>query len=99
MINIAKEYRRLARLLQSAYVSEIARQDLIDTGLMIKTFTVRAINLKRFPKFEIDAVDYFVYVDGNFKVTDNVLRGALYKKFEKGLEDLQVKILLEKLEK
>tara|TARA_R110002050_G_scaffold74369_1_gene159571 strand:- start:174 stop:467 length:294 start_codon:yes stop_codon:yes gene_type:complete len=97
MINKAKEYRKLSRLLQSAYVKEIARQDLIDTGLMINTFTVTAVNLKRYPKFDISTVDYFVYVDGNFKVTDNVLRGSLYRKFEQALEDLQLQILIEKI--
>ena len=53
--------------------TEIRRQDLIDTGRLVRSIEVRAVMRSNDIIMDILAEDYFVFVDARYDVMNNVI--------------------------
>ena len=84
---LSRDLRRLSDVLTKLFQDEIERQDLIDTGLMLKTTRAFIVKEANGFSFKVESTDYFPYVDDKFNVTQNVLRSNGYQKF---LEDIAI---------
>lgn len=72
--------RSLSNTLTRLVKQEIIRQDLIDTGRMLRTIEIVADNGPGLDfSINVYAEDYFVYVDGNYKVMDNVVNSKAWE--------------------
>lgn len=85
MANFESELRQdlslLSNMLTEMFKDEIIRQDLIDTGLMLRTTRAVVIYQPTGFTFRIESTDYFEYVDARFDITENVLRSERYQEF------------------
>lgn len=72
---------RVATGLTQLLKDEIKRQDLIDTGRMLRE-TASKVSVKSDGNFTIAvrSTSYYKYVDGKFKVTDNAFKGPKFQK-------------------
>jgi len=87
---------RIATQLTELLKDEIKKQDLIDTGRMLRETAAKVkVNSDGNFNISIKSTTYYKYVDGNFKVTANAFRGAKYNKI---LDNLQT-IVAEAVEK
>ena len=77
---------------------EITRQDLIDTGNMIRSIkTTAKVSSNNFT-FSVEAVDYFKYIDGDYNIVSNVMKGGGYTLVEGLIQELYVDALENSLE-
>jgi len=68
---------------------QITRQGLVRTGTMRDSIDVRSRNSRRGILIDILAVDYFVYVSGNYGVMDQVMASSAWDNaIEQATEDL-----------
>lgn len=77
---------RVATALTKLLKDEIKKQDLIDTGRMLRE-TAAKITVKKSGDFTISvrSTSYYKFVDGRFNVTDNAFSGS---KFDKVMDRL-----------
>lgn len=94
-----KKVGRIATGLTKLLKDEIKRQDLIDTGRMLRETATKIKASANDCSFSISirSTPYYKFVDGNFKVTDNAFKGAKYNKLIKQMEDLMGDCLESKL--
>ena len=61
--------------------AEIRKQDLIKTGNMLRSIKSK-VTIKNSNEIDIDvsAVDYFIYVNGNFDVTEKAFNSPAFRK-------------------
>ena len=83
---------KLAKILENLIKAEIKKQDLIDTGALYKSISVRSKG-DGF-SFDIEAEDYFEFVDNKFKVTEKVFNS---KQWEQAVEEAVYDLINEKL--
>lgn len=75
-----REFRKLARRIEKIIKDEIRRQDLIQTGNMLRSIQCKVSEgSMQQMDVNIDAVDYFKYVNGNFNVVRNAFNTAEYQ--------------------
>lgn len=67
------------------FKAEIKRQKLIKTGRMYATTICKLINKRDGLAFEVRSTEYFVFVDGNYKITKNVMKSQGWKTLQKQL--------------
>lgn len=65
---------KLAKQLERLIKDEITSQDLVDTGRMRDSILVLVFYSDNEITFQVEAVDYFVYVSGIYGVMENVER-------------------------
>jgi len=84
-IALVKEAEALTKLLKD----EIRRQDLIDTGRMLRE-TAANIDVTHTNEISIKVISttYYKYVDGRFKITKNALKGPKFEKIVKKMNDM-----------
>lgn len=72
---------RVATGLTKLLKDEIKRQDLIDTGKMLRE-TASKVKVDSNGEFVISVIStsYYKYVDGRFNVTDNAFKGPKFNK-------------------
>ena len=75
-----RAYREFARRIEKIIKDEIRRQDLIKTGKMIGSIKCKvSMGSMQQMNVDIDAVDYFKYVNGNFNVLRNSFNSSKYQ--------------------
>tara|TARA_R110000744_G_scaffold126526_3_gene232906 strand:+ start:4834 stop:5124 length:291 start_codon:yes stop_codon:yes gene_type:complete len=79
--------RRITKIIQN----EIRRQDLIDTGNLLRSIKTKVTNSRGKMKVDVTGIDYLKYVDGNFDILGKVKRGRAYKEVEKDFNELNKK--------
>jgi hypothetical protein len=87
--------RSLSNTLTRLVKQEIIRQDLIDTGRMLRTIEIFAEDGPGLDfSISVSAEDYFVYVDGNYNVMENVVNSKPWEDaIEKAIDEkIQLKL-------
>jgi enamine deaminase RidA (YjgF/YER057c/UK114 family) len=89
-VNEAQILADLDAILTRLIKDQIILQDLIDTGAMLNSIDVRSRTSRRGILIDILAVDYFVYVSGNYGVMDQVMRNSAW---DNAIEDATTALL------
>ena len=78
-----RETREIERDLTRVLQKQIEKQGHVDTGLMVRTIRVKVRpNRQGRMIVDINAVDYWKYVNGNFDIFENAQRTRAWKKTE-----------------
>lgn len=77
---------------------EIRRQDLIDTGLMLRSVETKITPSGSNLEIKVSSTDYFKYVDGTYDVIDNAFDTDEYDRIIEDLEDLYIEALENSIE-
>ena len=79
-----RETREIERGLTKVLQRQIEKQGHVDTGLMVRTIRVKVRpNRQGSMIVDINAVDYWKYVNGNFDIFENAQRTRAWKSIEK----------------
>lgn len=78
---LRNDLSRLSDMMTEMFQNEIVRQDLIDTGLMLRTTRAVVIYTPTGFTFRVESTDYFIFVDARFGITENVLASPQYNDF------------------
>lgn len=82
---LRRNLKNIEAQLTELFREEIIRQELIDTGLMLRTTRAFLIEAPRGFEINVESTDYFEYIDAKFQVTENVLKS---RGFELLLEEI-----------
>tara|TARA_R110000803_G_scaffold67477_1_gene129200 strand:- start:946 stop:1266 length:321 start_codon:yes stop_codon:yes gene_type:complete len=75
-----REMRKFAKRIDKIVKDEIRAQDLIQTGNMLRSIKSKVtVGSMDQMNVEVDAIEYFKYINGDFKVLDKAFRSAAYK--------------------
>lgn len=97
-MSIQQDLSKLEITLTKLYKDEIKRQDLIDTGLMLRTIEAKAKIVNSEIEITLSATDYFKFVDGNFDVTENVQKSNGWDKVIDIMESIVAQLIEKELE-
>jgi len=86
----------LSKILADLIKKDIKKKDLIDTGAMMKSITVKPKMSGSKINFEVSAVDYFEIVSEKYSIMEDVLKSSAWTK---AVEDGVDKIVQEKIKK
>lgn len=83
-----REIKKLSRRLAKLIRDEITAKGLVDTGAM-RSSVMAAVKLnKKGFEIELNAIEYYAYLDGDYNITRDALKSKAYKQLEKDIEKL-----------
>ena len=75
-----RAYRKFASQIDKIIKDEIRRQGLVKTGKMIGSIKCKvSMGSMQQMNVDVDAVDYFKYVNGNFSILNNAFNSSRYQ--------------------
>jgi len=95
---LRQRMRTLEAKLTRLFQNEIQRQDLIDTGLMLRTTRTYLVENPRGFSFRVESTDYFEYVDAKYDVTKNVLNSREFAILLDDINEFYAEYLANELE-
>lgn len=81
-----------AALMESLLKLQIKKEGLYDTGALYNSIKVKAIINNRGFSFEIEAEDYFEFLNAKYKLTENVINN---KQLQTSIEE-EIAAMIEK---
>jgi len=75
-----KDISQIEQMIVRLVRDEIRKQQLIDTGLMLRSVEAKLKIKGNSFTIDITSTEYFKYVDGDYKILDNVFKGRDYEK-------------------
>ena len=67
---------------------EIRRQGLVDTGKLLNSIRFFIVKTNRGYKFNMEAMDYFTYLNKKYNIVNNVMRSRSYERIQDRIADI-----------
>lgn len=96
-VNFQKEYSNIANELTRLVQDELRNQGLVDTGALLNSVKFVANPSPEGYKIEMEALDYFTYLDDRYGILDNVFNSSGYEEINNQIAELYSLYIIEQI--
>jgi len=97
MVDFASEYSKIADELTRLVQDELRRQGLVDTGSLLNSVRFVANPSPQGYTIEMEALDYFKYVDERYGILDAVFNSSEYDNIGNQIAELYSLYIIEQI--
>jgi hypothetical protein len=95
---LATELDNICRDIVELIQDELKRQNLVETGALLNSISCRLIPTNEGFTFQIEALDYFKYLDGEYSIMENIFRTSEYERIQERIGEAYSLYIIEQIE-